>query len=423
MTDLNKSIGLWQGTGMMLSIVLGAGLLALPGLAHMAAGSGALVVWLAAALVSVPLLVVFAIVGRAHPDAGGIAAVMRKAFGDPGYVCATFLFLGAVAVGLPSIALVGGKYAAATFGVSDHASAVALVVGAAGVNLMSARVANRLSVGLASAIILFLVLLAGFGWHAMQPGPELIAAVEWPGITVFGATFMMVFFAFTGWEVAANLAGEFRDPSRDLPLAMGLSFVIAVALYLVLAIIVAAAGTVGASAAPFADILRAGYGAGAGIAVSLVAIALIFANLTAAIWAVSRMVYSAATERLLPSGVAALSDGIPQRAVFLTMTVLVVVTGASYAGLLALDDLLAVAGMNFLLLYGGAAAALAVLSSGGGHRGLSLLSILIVVALILGRGIEHLIYPAILAGLGILIAAKRHGDERRKSMSISTGKA
>ena len=56
MADLNKSIGLWQGTGMMLNIVLGAGLLTLPGLALMVAGDAALTIWIACALAAAPLL-------------------------------------------------------------------------------------------------------------------------------------------------------------------------------------------------------------------------------------------------------------------------------------------------------------------------------------------------------------------------------
>ncbi len=392
---------------MMLSIVLGAGLLALPGLAAQTAGSGALYVWLACAAVSVPLLVVFAVVGRLHPDAGGIAAIMKKAFGNVGYAPATFLFLGAVSVGLPSIALVGGEYASAAFGMSSHLVAIVLIAGAAAVNLVSSRLANRITTGLASAVILVLVLLAVFGWQATEPSLEQVLATEVPEIAVFGLTFMMVFFAFTGWEVAANLAGEFRDPRKDLPLAMAMSFAVAVILYLVLAWIVAAAGPSAASGAPFTAILRDAYGEIAAWSVSFVAILLIFANLSAAIWAVSRMLYSAATENMITSRIARTSSGIPVPAILLTAAILISVTFLAYSGAMDLEDLLATAGMNFLLLYAGAAAALAKLSWLWSHRLLSGVSMLVVLALILGRGVEHLVYPTALIGLGLLMSARR----------------
>lgn len=405
MSELNKSIGLWQGTGMMLSIVLGAGLLALPGLAAQAAGSGALYVWLACAAVSVPLLAVFAIVGRQHPDAGGIAAIMKKAFGKMGYTPATFLFLGAVSVGLPSIALVGGHYASAAFGLSPHLVALILIVGATAVNLLSSRTANRMSAGLASAVLLVLALLAVFGWLATNPSLDVVAAAEVPAIAAFGATFMMVFFAFTGWEVAANLAGEFRNPKRDFPLAMAMSFAVAIVLYLVLALVVAAAGPSAATGAPFTAILAQGYGEFAAWSVSVVAIVLIFANLSAAIWAVSRMVYSAASEGIIPRRIAGTQNGVPVPAVLLTAVILLFVVSLAYSGALNLELLLATAGMNFLLLYAGAAAALAKLSVSWSHRALSALSLLIVLALVLGRGVEHLLYPAALICLGLISSA------------------
>jgi amino acid efflux transporter len=50
--------------------------------------------------------------------------------------------------------------------------------------------------------------------------------------------FMMIFFAFTGWEVAAGLSEEFKRPERDFPLAMADSFVITVLLYLGVALLV-----------------------------------------------------------------------------------------------------------------------------------------------------------------------------------------
>ena len=402
MAELNKSIGLWQGTGMMLSIVLGAGLLALPGLAAQTAGGpGALAVWLACAGVSVPLLLVFAIIGRAHPDAGGIAAVMKKAFGRMGYAPATFLFFGAVAVGLPSIAIVGGNYASEAFGISPYLAAALLIAGATGVNLLSSRLANRMSAGLASAVILVLVLLALLGWQATQPSWSLVASVELPRMSVFGTTFMMVFFAFTGWEVAANLAGEFRNPERDFPLAMAMSFGLAVILYLVLALIVAAAGPGAATEAPFSVVLSEGYGDFAGQLVSIIAIVLIFANLSAAVWAVSRMVFSAAQERLIVRRLARTAGGVPTCAVVVTSSILMMVTLLAFAGLLGLEELLSAAGMNFLLLYAGAAAALTKLTTMRSLRVLGIASILVVAVLTYMRGVEHMVYPSILLCCGI----------------------
>ena len=102
MTELKQTLTLLRGTGLMLNIVVGAGLLALPGLTVAVAGDQALWAWLVCAVAALPLLLVFVILGGRHLDAGGIAHFVKLAFGEHGYIAASLIFLGAVAFGLPS---------------------------------------------------------------------------------------------------------------------------------------------------------------------------------------------------------------------------------------------------------------------------------------------------------------------------------
>lgn len=394
---------------MMLNIVLGAGLLTLPGLAAQSAGSASILVWAVCALAALPLLLIFVLLGRDYPDAGGLASMMQHAFGPVGYVPCTFVFLGAVAVGLPAIAMTGGYYAAAAVGGSPHLYAGLLILLAMLGNLASPEIASRINTSIASVIVVVLVGITVLGWMVVEPdwGTFRGAPSEPPDLATLGLVFMMVFFAFTGWEVAANLGGEFRDPRRNIPIAMALSFLLAVGLYLALSIVVVASGPVGADEAPFARIFGAEFGPGGARAMSVVSVVIIYANLSAALWAVSRMVYSAARERLLFACFARVTKGVPLNAVVLTTTVLLLVTLLSHAGLLDLGRLLAVAGQNFLLLYGGAAAALIQLSDKRWHRRLGWWSLLLVTVLMAGRGVDGLYYPALLVGAGLAVAFVR----------------
>lgn len=406
MDDLRRSLGAGRGAAMMLNIVLGAGLLTLPGLAVMQVGAAAPLVWLACAVAAAPLLWIFAVLGRHHSDAGGLAVIMDRAFGARGRIPATFLFLGAVALGLPAIAITGGHYAAAMLGGNEHLHAAWLLVAAVGVNFLSAEIAGRINAAIASALVVFILAIAVLGWWAVGPdlGDLAAAPAAWPGLQPFMLAFMMVFFAFTGWEVSANLTGEFRNPARDVPRAMALSFVVAVALYLVLAFVVSGAGDVGAVAAPFAAIFRAQFGVVGAGAVAAVSVLLVFANLSAAIWAVSRMVYSAARDGLLPGRLAQLKGGVPLSSVTVTAVSLLGVIAATGAGWLDLGRLLAAAGQNFLLLYAGAATALLRLGTCSWHKILAGASLALVCALILGRAGDGLAYPVALIVAGLLVA-------------------
>ena len=411
MAELARTLTVWRGTAMFLNIVLGAGLLTLPGLAAQAAGAGALLVWGACALAAAPLLAVFAILGRRYPNTGGLATILRQGFGDYGYIAATLLFLGAVVFGLPAIAITGGYYAAAMLGGPAHLYAVLLLLMAAGANVLSAEIAGRVNAALASLLLVVLVGIAVAGWTITTPDLAALtsAAATPPPLPVFGAAFMMVFFAFTGWEVGANLSGEFRNSRRDFPLAMAASFVIAVALYAVLAVVVQSAGLTGGWEAPFATLFGDAFGPAGAAAVGVVSVLLIFANLSAAVWAVSRMVYSAAGEGLLPSGLTAIRRDMPYRAVALTGAALLSVTVAGWAGLLDLGSLLAVAGQNFLLLYAGAAAVLVRLATRGWQSLLGWACLLLVAGLVAARGLEGMVYPLALLGAAALAAASRRG--------------
>jgi len=64
-TDLKPTLTVLRGTGLMMNIVVGAGLLALPGLTVAVAGDQALWAWLVCAMASLPLLLVIIGIGMA----------------------------------------------------------------------------------------------------------------------------------------------------------------------------------------------------------------------------------------------------------------------------------------------------------------------------------------------------------------------
>ena len=146
-----------RGTGLMLNIVVGAGLLALPGLTVAVAGDQALWAWLVCAIAATPLLLVFVILGGRYPDAGGIAHFVRLAFGEAGYIAASLIFLGAVVFGLPAIALTTGHYIAAITGGAPAQIAAGIVVLAALTLTSSPDIAARLSTVIASTILVLLL--------------------------------------------------------------------------------------------------------------------------------------------------------------------------------------------------------------------------------------------------------------------------
>ncbi|MGL4766511.1 MAG: APC family permease [Formosimonas sp.] len=406
MSELKKTLTLYSGTALFLNIVIGAGLLVLPGLAYQQTGGMAIFSWLLCALVALPLLLVFVVLGKHYPDSGGIAHYAFRAFGGWAQKVAAFLFLGAVVLGLPSIAMTGGYYLNATVPFSVHAYAVILIVASALLHGISgqgvARVLGLIGSGVIVVLIVLLVVsLMGLDSHASLLPSENLVARDFNWLELF-TPFMMIFFAFTGWEVGSHSAEEFKNPTRDFPRAMLFSFVIATAFYVAIAWVVQQAHIQTGFESPFIEVTRPVLGESGVYWVSGVAVVLIFANLFGAIWGVSRLVYSLGRDEVLPEFFSKTRDGTPLRAIFAVVLGLLVSVSLDYFGVILIQDMLSLAGQNFLILYGLAASALFVLTHQRGIQLLAALVLMLVLSILYVAGV-HLVYPIILIALASMV--------------------
>ncbi|MDI9349333.1 MAG: amino acid permease [Candidatus Symbiobacter sp.] len=407
MNQLKKSLTTASGVSLFLNIVIGAGLLVLPGLAYQQVGNLSILSWLLCGLLALPFVLVFMIMGQKFPDAGGIPHYALRAFGDRGQRIAAFWFLGAVVLGLPSIALTGGYYLDAVWPASPHFYGFGLIIAAVTLHVAAGSRLGRVMTAISSSLLVILLVLMGLALMGIdyRQAPTLFpsfASLEPSFIAMIFAPLMMIFFAFTGWEVGANAAEDFINPRRDYPRAMIISFVIATFLYVLLAAIIQLAGLKTGFTSPFVELTRPVLGEGGKYLVALVVGLIIFANLFGAIFSVSRLVFALGRDRILPAYFAATHDGTPRRAIFWVTGLLVLVLGLDGANLFPnFHHLFAMAGQNLLLLCAVGAASLWRLSPLLGHKILAGLSLIIVTVILLFAGVA-IYYPIILAGLALL---------------------
>ena len=240
-----------------------------------------------------------------------------------------------------------------------------------------------------------LVALLAIGFVGL-PAREGEPPIRLPVLADLGSIFtpfMMISFAFTGWEVGAGISDEFRNPRRDLPIARFLSFSIAVLLYAAAAYLTQRIDLHGNFTAPFVAMVEPTLGSLGAALVSLTAIVIVFANLSGAIWGVSRLVFALSREGMLPRALQTARDGSPVQAVAITAATLLAVVALDASGILGIGRMLGVAGQNFLILYGIAAATLVLTARALGERLLAGISLAIVLALLAPSG-QSLVYPA-----------------------------
>lgn len=409
MNTLAKSLGPVSGTAMMTNTVLGAGILTLPGLAAQSIGGMSLWTWVLCALASIPLLIMFAILAGKYPAAGGVAAIAEKAFGVYGNTITSFLFLGAVFVGLPSIALTGGYYLAEIADIPISALASIIILVATAANLTLPDTASKIGTYVAVCVIVFItILVATSAWFLFSEPKTYIDNL--PSIPSPNASalipFMLVFFAFTGWEVAIGSSEEFRDPSRNIPIATGISFAIAILFYMACSAVVIYSGKEHYNSAPFLTILSPHGGNWVRIAIAVGTGVIICANLFAAIWAVSRLLFSLSRDGYLPVFIGKVTKRTPRWAVVVTSFLLLLVIFLDAKGMVNVTTLFATAGQNFIIIYAISSAALFKLEKSYIYRIVSLSSLALVIGLVYFTGL-NLIYPLILTIVGFALAFRQ----------------
>jgi amino acid efflux transporter len=318
--ELDRTLTLWPAVGLAVTMVVGSGVLVLPGLAYDDLGAAAVWSWVVAAVVCIPLLRVIAVLGGRYPSAGGIAGFVRPSLGGRVADVCEVLLLAAIPGGA-GLALVAGHLVGDVFGQSwlVEPVAVALLTIAALTASRGAEFAGSVVRVLAGVFVVVLVVVAVGG---LVTGGSGLGRGEIAGAREGAAGVGLVFFAFVGWELMTFLSEDFVDAKRDFPRMIAISFVAVVSLYVALALavqVVLDPSDDHVTTSPVATVAEHVFGSAGRAIVTVVGLVIVTANVNSVVLAFSRLVFNGARDGRLPSSLAvADSSGLPRRAVFVT---------------------------------------------------------------------------------------------------------
>ena len=207
-------------------------------------------------------------------------------------------------------------------------------------------------------------------------------------------------FSFIGWEAVSHLAGELRDPQRQLPRAIFAALGVVVVLYLGLA--VATIGVLGSgkpSSVPLAELMEAGLGAPGRTATAVLAVLLTIGTMNAYVAAAVQLSGALARE-----GSSAPRLGRPPVALAALAGISAVLLGLLAADVLGTEDLIHASGAAFVAVYVSATAAGAKLLAGGARvaSGVAFAAVVVVFAF---AGAFVAVPAAI--GAAVLVATRR----------------
>jgi APA family basic amino acid/polyamine antiporter len=190
-------------------------------------------------------------------------------------------------------------------------------------NVAGAKVGGRTTAVLTSIPLAALILIFGRGLFDADTAFEWpvhpLAAPDGVWVLALGAAMVPVFFTYSGWNAAAYLAGELKDPERTLPRALLYGTAAVTLLYLVvnLGLLALLGDALAASGTPGADAARKLMSVGAERTLSLIIAVAILGSANVTLMAGARIYYAMAGDRLAPRALAHTNrHGVPSTALW-----------------------------------------------------------------------------------------------------------
>lgn len=303
MKKLDRTIGLASVIAISLSAMLGSGIFVLPGLAAEKTGPSIALAYLLAGVCVLPAALCKGELATAMPSSGGTYVYLFRAFGPlAGTVAGLGLWMSLLLKS--SFALVGFSAYLKTItpSVPIVPTGLALLVGVTLLNVGGIGKLSKVQILVASISVIGLVLLMGIGTSSYRATHFQPLFPEGAGGFVSAAAF--VFVSYAGVTKIAALAGEVKDPDKNLPRGIVITLVIAATLYAVVTFALAAIvpqSRLSGNLRPIYTLAEIIGGRWLGIGAAVLAIITMTSMAAAGLLASSRFPFAMGRDNLVPS--------------------------------------------------------------------------------------------------------------------------
>ncbi|PEA53031.1 amino acid permease [Bacillus pseudomycoides] len=315
--QLKKEIGFFAALTTVIGTVIGAGVFFKPTALYGATGSASLglLAWVIGGILTVCSGLTAAELSAAIPETGGMMAYLKRTYGN---LIAFLLGWAQTVIYFPAniaaLAIIFGTQAVSLFGLNANEHKMMIigiaVVTAAFVTLMNflgAKAAGGIQTVSTICKLVPLALLIIFGLlHKGDVTLQLFPVEAGPGksfISALGSGLLATMFAYDGWIHVGNIAGEMKNPKRDLPKAIviGLSTVMVVYLLINIAfLMVMSASALAGTDTPASQVATTLFGAMGGKLVTIGILISVFGTINGYIMTGMRIPYAMALENKLP---------------------------------------------------------------------------------------------------------------------------
>lgn len=240
-TKARRQLGVFDATMLVMGGIVGSGIFMNPSVVarHVHTPFLILGVWVAGGALALLGAFIWAELATRLPGAGGQYLYLREAY-HPGvaFVYGWVLLLVTQTGGMAAVAVTFARYYREISGVAwnDSAIAAAVLLGLTAINCLGARAGSNVQSALMllkmGAIAALVLAGAAWGGGTIHLLPLLDQPVSFGLLGAIGAAMIPVAFAYGGWQTATFVAGEMRNPGRDLSRGLVAGVIGVVVLYL-----------------------------------------------------------------------------------------------------------------------------------------------------------------------------------------------
>jgi APA family basic amino acid/polyamine antiporter len=240
----SSRLGLFDATMLVMGGIVGSGIFINPYVVARQVRTPALILaaWAIGGLLALAGAFIYAELAARMPEVGGQYAYLREAYHPAvAFLYGWVLLLVIQTGGMAAVAVTFAAYFRELAGpvLPAPAVAVSMLAALAIVNCLGVRTGSSVQSVLMLLKILAIGALIGAGaWFLLgggrpAPPPQAAGGVLEPGtLRSLAVAMVPVLFAYGGWQTANFVAGEIREPRRNLPRALVLGVVGVIVLYL-----------------------------------------------------------------------------------------------------------------------------------------------------------------------------------------------
>ena len=247
MENIKKEIGFFGAFSTVVGVVIGSGVFFKAAVIYKTTGSVSLglLAWVLAGIISICAGLTTAELAASMPETGGMIVWVERAYGKT--VSYLLGWAQAVIYYPASIAAAAAIFATQFLNLFQIDKKYSIFIGACaattvtGLNLLGSKASGRIQTIATICKLIPIISIIIFG--LLQPNPITImlfpsstsnTTVESSALAALGAAMLAAMYGYDGWSNVGTIAGEMKNPKKDLPRAILYGLLVITTIYLLI---------------------------------------------------------------------------------------------------------------------------------------------------------------------------------------------